>query len=55
MRVLPEALNPLRRQLREIKIIEDRLFFELLENAKEKIKEGKVYPSNVILREECYR
>jgi len=47
MRVLPETLNPMKRNLREIKIIEDRLFFELLKNAKQKIKGGKVYPSNI--------
>ncbi|KAF2186188.1 putative cytochrome P450 [Zopfia rhizophila CBS 207.26] len=44
-RFLPESLVPFKRKLREIKVIENRLFFDLLENAKEMIKNGKVYPS----------
>ncbi|KAH7077572.1 putative cytochrome P450 oxidoreductase [Paraphoma chrysanthemicola] len=45
IRVLPEFLNSFKKKLSAIKSIEDRLFFDLLENAKQKIKEGKVYPS----------
>ncbi|OCK86350.1 cytochrome P450 [Lepidopterella palustris CBS 459.81] len=40
-----EIKDLMAKQLREIKKIEDRLFFQLREGAKDNIQKGKVYPS----------
>ncbi|KAH7351469.1 putative cytochrome P450, partial [Pyrenochaeta sp. MPI-SDFR-AT-0127] len=58
LQIVPEALNPFRKKLSAIKRIEDRLFFDLLDNAKQRIKEGKVYPSfirDMLLEEDADR
>lgn len=44
-RIIPASINSFKRTLTEIKEIEDRLFFKLLDIAKENIAAGKVYPS----------
>lgn len=47
-RIVPVWLSSYKRRLREIQILEDRLFFSLLDGAKEKIESGKVYPSRIL-------
>lgn len=41
----PTFLMPYKQTLREIKKIEDRLFFQLMESANDDVKAGKAYPS----------
>lgn len=41
-------MSSYKRALNHIKNLEDRLFFQLLEGAKEKIAVGKVYPSTFL-------
>ncbi|OCK75418.1 cytochrome P450 [Lepidopterella palustris CBS 459.81] len=44
-RYCPTFLMPYKQTLRKIRKIEDRLFFQLMNSAKENIAKGKVYPS----------
>lgn len=44
-RIMPLWMSSFKRALREIQLLEDRLFMGLLDNAKAKIQAGKVYPS----------
>ena len=41
----PSWLIPFKATLRDIRILENKVFFELLELVKDKIKSGRVYPS----------
>lgn len=41
----PAWLIPFKAVLRDIRILENRVFFELLELVKDKMKSGRVYPS----------
>ncbi|EXJ71840.1 uncharacterized protein A1O5_04341 [Cladophialophora psammophila CBS 110553] len=44
-RIMPYWMSGYKRVLRDIQKLEDRLFFGLLRNAKDKIDQGKKYPS----------
>jgi len=44
-RMAPSWLIPFKATLRDIRILENKVFFELLELVKDKIKSGRVYPS----------
>jgi len=44
-RIMPARFSTYKRTLLEINEIEDRLFFKLLNIAKDNIEKGKVYPS----------
>ncbi|KAL6241591.1 hypothetical protein RBB50_011614 [Rhinocladiella similis] len=44
-RVMPLWMSSFKRGLRDIQLLEERVFFKLLYNAKNKITEGKKYPS----------
>ena len=44
-RIMPQWMSSFKRALRDIQLLEERVFFQLLYNAKEKIATGKKYPS----------
>jgi len=46
-RIIPPRLSLFKKRLQDITKIEDRLFLKLMDDAKEKIRQGKVYPSKV--------
>lgn len=45
--MMPAWVIPFKAALRDIRILENRVFFELLNLVKDKMKSGKVYPSRI--------